>query len=222
MSVFPQKPADRGSQKWIQQAVAKPWRSLNDPILQHCRAEFIEWLSPLATEAYAEYRDEAFLERLGRADLTKSLEEFWPRHGPQWDALGTTNTGDLLLVEAKAHVEEMCSPGTGAAAASKERIKARLDEVAARLGARDARAAWSDVFYQLANRLAHLSFLIEQGASAYLVLVNFVNDPTMQRPTSVEAWRAAYAVAFHAMGLPKKHRLSPYIIEVFPDVTAPT
>lgn len=56
---------------------------------------------------------------------------------------------------------------------------------------------------------------------AYLVLVNFLNDPEMKAaPTSREVWQAAYQVAFHVMGLGARHRLSPYIIEVFPDVAA--
>jgi hypothetical protein len=217
MPVSPPAAAERGSQKWPQ-AVAGSWESLDAPIIAHCGANSITWRSPLAAEAYAEYRDEAFLEKLGRADLAAALHVFWPRRGPQWDALGVTDAGDLLLVEAKAHVEELCSPGTAASASSRDQIDARLGEVAASLGARDARAAWSDVFYQLANRLAHLSFLREQGAPAYLVLVNFLNDSEMNGPTSEEVWRAAYHVAFHAMGLPKRHRLSSYIIEVFPDV----
>ena len=73
------------------------------------------------------------------------------------------------------------------------------------------------------KRLSHLHFLREQGVPAYLVLVNFLNDPEMRgAPTSREVWDAAYQVAFHVMGLGARHRLSSYIIEVFPDVaTAP-
>ena len=196
-----------------------PWPSLDVPILASIpQAESIRWVSPLEDDDYAEYRDEDFLKLLGRADLTAALSRFWPSRGPQWDALALTDSDDLLLVEAKAHVAEMCSPGTAASPASRARIEARLEEAAASLGATGRRAAWADVFYQLANRLAHLAFLRAQGASAYLVLVNFLNDSEMKGPTTVETWEAAYEVAFHAMGLPKGHRLARYVVHVYPDV----
>ena len=97
-------------------------------------------------------------------------------------------------------------------------ITHRLEEVATALGARSARAAWTDFFYQLANRIAHLHFLRRHGAPAWLVLVNFINDEEMGGPTSPEGWRTAYEVAFHVMGLGTRHPLSRFILEVFPDV----
>lgn len=220
MSRILQKPGSKGSLKWIQQAVGDRWPSLDDPILARIPgARSIEWRSPVAADGYAEYRDEAFLDRLGVGHLAPALRDFWPSRGPQWDALGRTDRGDLLLVEAKSHIAEMCSPGTVAATASKERITARLKEVAGALGVRSNGAAWTDFFYQLANRLAHLQFLRGQGQPAYLVLVNFLNDTEMGGPGTPEAWEAAYEVAFHVMGLPKRHKLSRYVIEVFPAVT---
>ncbi|WP_225767180.1 hypothetical protein [Inquilinus sp. Marseille-Q2685] len=219
MSRIVQKPGSKGSLKWIQRAVGERWPSLDDPILAGIPgARSIDWRSPLAADDYAEYRDEDFLTRLDIVHLAAELRDFWPNRGPQWDALGRTDTGDLLLLEAKSHVAEMCSPGTAAAAASKERITARLKEVAGTLGVRSTGAAWTDFFYQLANRLAHLQFLRNQGQPAYLVLVNFLNDAEMDGPTTPEAWKAAYEVAFHVMGLPQRHKLSRYVIEVFPDV----
>jgi hypothetical protein len=95
----------------------------------------------------------------------------------------------------------------------------RLDAAATGLAARSGRAAWTHQFYQLANRLAHLRFLRGQGVPAWLVLVNFVGDADMGGPIHAETWHAAYDVAFHVMGLPRRHVLSRWIIEVFPDVS---
>lgn len=81
------------------------------------RTRPINWRSPLAADDYAEYRDDTFLELLGIGDRC-SLDSFWPRGGPQWDALGIAEGGDLVLVEAKAHVNELYSPATGASARS--------------------------------------------------------------------------------------------------------
>jgi len=217
----PQPEGRHGSLRWIQRATQEPWPSLNHPILSAIpSAKTIVWLSPLKSDAFAEYRDDAFLTLLGLSHLIEPLQAFWPKRGPQWDALGKTDNGQVLMVEAKAHIPEMCSPGTSAGEASRVRIVAALDKVALDLGARPDRAAWTEHFYQLGNRIAHLHFLREQGVQAWLVLVNFLGDPEMGGPTTPEAWEAAYQVAFYVMGLPKTHKLSRYIIDVYPDVSA--
>jgi len=221
MSKTPQPHQDaRGSLRWIQTAIEQQWPALNDPILAAIPgAAAIDWRSPLAKDGYAEYRDEDFLAVLDLEHLGAPLKDFWPSRGPQWDALGLTDDGQVLLVEAKAHIGELCSSGTAAGPASLTRIQLRLDEVAAALGVTRPPAPWTHVFYQLANRLAHLHWLrVTQQVPAWLVLVNFVGDADMNGPNSREAWEAAYQVAFHVMGLPKRHVLSKWIVEVFPDV----
>lgn len=221
MSRVPQPAGGKGSLRWIQQAINGQWRSLETPILGRLGgAQRIDWRSPAETDDYAEYRDGDFLDRLYLSRLRPSLSGFWPERGPQWDALGLTDRGDVLLVEAKAHVAELCSPGTAAGAISRRRIEEALLCCAESLGARENRAAWTEFFYQIANRLAHLDFLREAGVPAWLVFVNFLNDEEMGGPSSPEVWHAAYAVAWHVMGLRQRHRLSPFIIEVYPDVRA--
>ena len=87
--------------------------------------------------------------------------------------------------------------------------------MSAHLGAQP-RAPWIDVFYQLANRVAHLYFLRENGEKAWLVLANFVGDREMHGPDSPTEWEAAYEVVWHVLGLRKNHPLSRYIIHVYP------
>jgi hypothetical protein len=210
----------RGSLKWIQQAVEERWDDLERPIVSALGGAEIEWVSPLRTDSFAEYRDASFLNRLALTNLTAELASFWPARGPQWDALGRSSRGDLLLVEAKAHVAEMCSPGTAAGPTSRARSAAALEAVAEDLGAAPDRAPWTDHFYQLANRLAHLHFLRARGVPAWLVLVGFLGDADMRGPASPEAWDAAYHVAFDVMGLPARHKLSRYVLHVTPGVPA--
>lgn len=193
----------------------------NQPIKDRIgKGEQIEWRSPLQNDDFAEYRDGTFLDRLDLSELKPQLADFWPRGGPQWDALGVTSCGTRLLVEAKAHVQEMCSPGSAASVKSLELIQARLDTTAKALNAKDDIVAWHKNFYQFANRLAHLHWLRSLGVDARLVMVNFLNDADMGGPTSAREWHAAYQVAHHVMGLGRRHKLTPYIIEVFPDVGA--
>jgi len=209
----------RKSLKWIQRAINERWSSLEAPLLARLPAGTdLQWLSPLAADAFAEYRDAAFVSRIGHPELESQLREFWPSRGPQWDALARGSLGDVLLVEAKAHIAEMCSPGTAAGAASAERIRSALEAVAAQIGARADRADWTRHFYQLANRLAHLDFLRRNGIPAWLVLVGFTNDADVGGPSTSEAWDAAYEVAFHVMGIPRRNSLSSWIIHVTPSV----
>lgn len=211
---------ERGSLRWIQRAIAEKWLSLEAPILAKLpAAKRLEWCSPLAEDDFAEYRDGSFLEILGLGVLKPELAEFWPKGGPQWDALARSDSGEILLIEAKAHIAELCSPGTSASPRSRAIITGRLAACSDRLGAKKQHAPWTDHFYQLANRLAHLQFLRDHGVPAHLVLVNFLNDAEMGGPSTPETWEAAYQVAYHAMGLGKRHALSKYVIEVFPTVT---
>ena len=178
----------------------------------------IRWVSPLAEDEFAEYRDAAFLHLVGRPGLTEELGAFWPKSGPQWDGLGVSDEGEVLLVEAKAHIAEMCSPGTMAGVVSRARIEDALEVAASQLKARPGRAPWADHFYQLANRLAHLVFLRDRGVPAWLVLVNFIGDEEMKGPSTAEAWHAAYDVAFHVMGLRRSHPYARFVVHVTPDV----
>jgi hypothetical protein len=117
----------------------------------------ITWNSPLASDEYAEYRDDAFLTKIGQDSLKDKLHSFWPSFGPQWDALGT-QADRVFLVEAKAHIDELFSPPSGAGDVSMEKIRRSLSETANSLGAKPL-APWETTFYQLTNRLAHLYFL---------------------------------------------------------------
>ena len=215
-----QPAGQRGSLKWLQRAVNTQPDCLDGTILQSIgSATAIEWRSPLGVDDYAEYRDASFLKRVGAEDLTERLADFWPRRGPQWDALACTDAGDILLIEAKAHVPEMTSSGTKATAASRSKIDRAMQSTATALGASNV-DAWMGDYYQLANRLAHLWFLRENGKKAWLVLVGFIGDAGMKGPSSADEWTSAFDNADRALGLPANHALSPYIIHVHPQVAS--
>ena len=202
---------ERGSLKWLQLAVNQ-----RPAVLQCGQIGKIEWLSPLAADNFAEYRDAAFLDRLGLSRLARDLKAFWPARGPQWDALG--RAGDcVVLVEAKAHLDEFFSPPTRASGSSREKIRAAFDLVGEALGATGG-ADWTDRFYQYANRLAHLYFLRGGGVDASLLFVDFVNDEDMRGPKDPAEWLAAFRAADDALGLPKRHPLRDFVFHVFPDV----
>ena len=79
MSRFVQQRSSRGSQRWIQELVNDHPIILEDAI----GMGRIEWISPLASDGYAEYRDNAFLDCIEIKPLKRSLLSFWPPRGPQ-------------------------------------------------------------------------------------------------------------------------------------------
>jgi hypothetical protein len=96
MTRYVQKADGRGSLKWIQHFVNDRADEFGVAVAEASHGQIstpISWRSPLRSDDFAEYRDDGFLGRVG-VDLTRrSLEEFWPRGGPQWDALGVTARG---------------------------------------------------------------------------------------------------------------------------------
>jgi hypothetical protein len=204
----------KGSLKWMQRAVAH-----RPDLLQPTGLDPITWVSPLRDDQFAEYRDSDFLWKIGLAGLAPMLQAFWPRGGPQWDGLGTTRRGGVVLAEAKAHAGELASPPSQASQASLRQIEAAMDKVKGALGVK-AGQIWTGPCYQLAHRIAHLWFLRSFGIDAHLVLVGFLGDDEMGGPHDPEAWHAAYRAAEAGLGLPETHDLSPRIHHVHPHVAA--
>lgn len=206
----PQPEGTRGSLKWIQRAVERTPDLLVPPSLLP-----VTWVSPLRKDGFAEYRDAEFLRCLGLDHLAEDLANFWPKRGPQWDALGRAGN-NVLLVEAKAHIPEFISPASQAAGASLAKISSAFSEVQRDLGLNTPQD-WTQEYYQYANRLAHLSWLRSKGVAAQLIFVDFLHDTDMGGPSDAALWKAAYALADATLGLPEHHKLSAFIHHIYLD-----
>ena len=148
----------------------------------------------------------------------RPLEEFWPRRGPQWDALGRTGSGKILLIEAKANIPEIVSPACKASGPSKLLIQRSLSEAQEYLRI-DLDIDWSGKLYQYTNRIAHLYFLREVNKiPAYLVFVYFIGDQEVEGLNSELDWKAALAVAKGVLGIGNRHRLSKYMTDIYLDI----
>ncbi|MFN0264375.1 hypothetical protein ACKTEK_10910 [Tepidamorphus sp. 3E244] len=206
-----QPAGERGSLKWMQRvANSRP------ALVRLEDGSEIDWVSPKQADDFAEYRDAAFLHKLGLDQLKAQLAAFWPSRGPQWDALGKAGKR-VVLVEAKAHLREAMSPPCAAGEVSRRKIEAAFSQVKADLGV-TSQVDWCATFYQYTNRLAHLWFLRQHGVNAVLLLVDFINDADMNGPSAASEWSAFWLAADHALGLSKRHALSRYIQHVHPDV----
>ncbi len=219
MSRIVQPTATRGSQYWLQQAVNNYPRSLDEQLrspMQLAAGDSITWLSPMALDDFAEYRDETFLERTSLRLRKRQLQSFWPSGGPVWDGLATTTRNDVILVEAKAHISELVS-SCQAAKTSRHRIRNSLNETAAYFGAK-LTDSWTQRYYQYANRLAFLYLLrCLNHFPTWLVFVYFVGDLEMNGPNSILQWQSAIETVHARLGI-RSEQLKPYVLDVFIDV----
>jgi hypothetical protein len=181
----------------------------------------ITWLSPLRSEGFAEYRDEAAFAQCNVDLSRRPLREFWPSRGPKWDGLARTARGDLLLIEAKAHIPEIVSPRSRAIDPARGRIAASVRAVQQALVPRSVGLVdWTGTFYQYANRVAHLYFLREENAvRAHLVNIYFLNADDVGGPTERAEWEGALKVVECYLGL-GRHRLAKYMHKLFIDARA--
>ena len=216
----PRPPETRRSEHWLRLAVKEHSTALDSAIrasLNLPESESIEWRSPVIDDDYAEYYDEAFLERLGITNPVVPLRDFWPASGPRWDGLARTSSGKLIIVEAKAYIEEAVDYRSQAGTISLEAIGRALAPAREAFGAAGG-SNWNEPFYQYANRLAHLYYLRTLNAlDAYLVFIYFVDAPDVPRPCAELEWRGAIRIVQKALGL-GAHPFTHYIGHVFPSV----
>ena len=214
----------RGSQRWLQLAVNRCPNVIDEAVAKAINlneGEAIQWVSPLESDSFIEYRDLAFLERLRISPQHRKLADFWPRGGPVWDGLARTSGGRCLLIEAKANIPEFDSSSTRASEKPLRKIGEALDETREFLRV-SADTDWSKCFYQYANRLAHLYFLRELNkVDAVLVFVYFVGDTTVSgtSPVTREGWESAIGLATHHLGVSTNSRwVRENVADVFIDV----
>jgi hypothetical protein len=199
-----QRSDSKGSLKWMQSLVATG--AIDIAVAEELQlgpGVTIEWRSPVASDDFAEYRDESFLRLVGLERLAPNLRRFWPQQGPQWDGLAVASDGKVILVEAKAHVGELVSSCT-AGQDSLELIHQSLQDAKVHYGAHPD-ADWTTGFYQYANRLAHLKFLLDHGVDAHLVFIYFLHDRDMGR-TSLAEWANVLDDCHDQLGLVRERK----------------
>lgn len=216
MTRIPQGARPKGSQHWLQ-ALANEGQHIFESAVAAKGIDGVQWLSPLARDDYAEYRDDDFLRRLGLTLSRRSLASFWPRRGPVWDGLARTRSGSVLLIEAKANTRELASPPSRAASASAALIARSMDEAKPAFGAPTS-ACWTDAYYQYANRLAHLYLLRAcNSIDAYLVFIYFTGAAEVHGPTAEAEWQEPIHAAHDRLQL-GRGPLQPFVIDLFVDV----
>jgi hypothetical protein len=218
MARFVQTEASKGSQKWIQKLINEKPQILDALVRQNkfiTEKDDIKWLSPREDDSYAEYRDEACLKLLNITLKDYPLNDFWPKNGPQWDALGKSTSGKLFLVEAKSHIPELISTLKASNPSSEKMLKS-LKQTKQNFGSK-ADFDWSKTFYQYTNRLAHVDLLRRNGFPAYLLFVYFFNDSEMDGPKTPDEWIGAIRLIHRCLGI-REHSLKEVAADIFIDI----
>jgi hypothetical protein len=115
------------------------------------------------------------------SDIKSAWEKFWPQTGnvPNWDAVGLLESNsrfEYILVEAKAHVEELQSSCSASKNGGLDTIRGALKATIKANGFMADVEDWLSPYYQYANRLAHLHFLLQHDILARLVFIYFYGD----------------------------------------------
>ncbi len=186
--------AVKGSKFWVQTIINS---SMRLDLEEKIGLGPITWLSPLRAEGYTEYKLNQENMR-SQLKLTKEDLAFWPQNEPQWDAIGVA--GDtIILVEAKAHIEETVTNMSATSNESIARITKAMKEIfdiMNHLGNGNFES-WVHKYYQLGNRLTFLQKLNQMpNKKAKLVLLNIVEDPTY-KCTSMAEWETHTKAVFN-------------------------
>ncbi|NMC20736.1 MAG: hypothetical protein GYA33_09990 [Thermogutta sp.] len=172
-------------------------------------------------------------------------KQYWPdsrpgevnRAGvPSWDAVGRIaiqgQGSEWLLVEAKAHEGEFTAGAEcGARGESLKKIEAALDSCREAMGIdpnktplQSVAKAWLGRYYQVANRLAVLHFLLNKvNQPARLLFVYFLGDSQQNQncPKEAQEWRTIIKSAYqNKLHIPLDHLFAKRVHYLFVDVAS--
>lgn len=165
------------------------------------------------------------------APVRQAWLAFWPNRGepPNWDAIGrirVCGTEEWLLVEAKARISELQSTCGAAEHGGRPKIRRALNGTRRYIDNQDpadvdageqTMVNWMSPYYQYANRLTALRFLLEHNVPARLLLIYFYGDqhPNGDAPQTPDEWSNVIMAMRQHLGLSSLGRLSPYVHSLF-------
>jgi len=139
------------------------------------------------------------LEFIQNAHVQEQWKTFWPQTGnsQNWDAVGKIYYGDQpewLLVEAKGHLGELRSSCGATSENSRQTIRLALEKTSVALGNyRRPADNWLKTYYQYANRLSVLYFLMNEclpPVQTRLLFIYFYgeNRKNLECPQNEQEW----------------------------------
>lgn len=189
---------------------------LTKRILHHIGGQSLAWLDfrflP-PNKSHKHDGEHIGLNFLGGTQVHQAWRSFWPQSGnsQNWDALGKIRVNgqqEWLLVEAKAHLNELESPCKAKKQKSKDKINAALSQTIGSFCSSPAPLEnWLSPYYQYANRLAMLHFLMKvcnPPIPARLLFIYFFGDKrpdSSKCPQTAAKWENAIKEMKHHLGI---------------------
>jgi len=202
--------------------------NLQNSILQITGGSHIQWLDfPFSTVNQVLHHDQEWkgIEFIDDDNVQKKWGLFWPQTGnpPNWDAVGKligSNGEEWLLVEAKAHLEEVHSSCTAIHPKSREMINNAFQASQLSFASKVPVSHWLSPYYQFCNRLSILHFLMcecKPSIPAHLVYIYFYGDTNCDRkcPQSVSEWGDVIQKMYESIGLDKHTNLFLHVHQIF-------
>jgi hypothetical protein len=160
-------------------------RDLNHAIEQLISGRVVGWLD-FRFDARKEFphldSEWRGLEFLGPDSIVQAAwSKFWPQTGnpPNWDAIGLLQLDwqmEFILVEAKAHIEEVRSDCGAREEGGRNKIRDAFADTIRDHALNASPEQWLTPYYQYANRLATLHFLLKQKVPSRLLFIYFLGD----------------------------------------------
>jgi hypothetical protein len=165
-----------------------------------------------------------FLPPKTQMQLLEKWKNYWPQGGQSqsWDAVlccwpvipDSEKKEEWIIVEAKAHLNELES-SSKAGDESKEKIASAFEATQKRFNIQ-TQNSWFEKYYQLANRLAFINFLLDNDIQGSILNIYFINgwpDDPVKNVVKKEAWQEKIKDEYDYLGLTTDAKK--YISEIF-------
>ena len=156
------------------------------------------------------------------SQVRKEWKKSWPQTGnpPNWDAVGKVcinGAWEWLLVEAKAHVRELKSCCEAKEEGGRQKIEQVFEDTIKDIDISAEVDKWMIGYYQHANRIAVLNFMLQHGESARMLFVYFCGDdvPGQCCPKNEEEWLKPLAEQDQHLGLSGVHKWADRVHKLF-------
>ena len=228
--------AGYGSEFHLMRYLARYRSKMNEKIKDEIDCQNIEWLDFVPGGEYnpenpakvilpdKEWEGLNFLKETEDEKAIKEWKKFWPQSGKSqnWDAIANAkinNQNTWILVEAKAHIDESKSDCSAHSDASIEIIDKAFKKTQQRFvitGEND----WKKNYYQYANRLAALHFLLENSIPAKLLFIYFCGDKHKgcTCPQNEAEWKESIVKQRNYLGLNENKMKELGIYEIYLNV----
>jgi hypothetical protein len=192
----------------------------SEKVIRAIGGQSIEWLDSKFSQKRAPLEDDkefVGLEFIQDAPVQDKWKSFWPQTGnaQNWDAVGKIhldNAPEWLLVEAKGHIGEIKSKCGATNQTSKKTIYSALEKTSRAFGSRQPIETWLEPYYQYANRLAVLYFLMKENIPSVHMRLLFVyfygeNRENIACPKSEQEWLPVIQNMNDSLGIDKHSEL---------------